>query len=136
MWGLLLKAVPSVINSVVGVFTKKEQTKQLKATAETKLSHAKLNGETNITLSDSEWESIMASNMNGSWKDEYVTIVVTLPFPMLIAGGVLLAFTGDDRLMTGTVAGITALTTAGVDVGFMMTAVITAAVGLKVWRAK
>jgi len=136
MWGLLLKAVPGVISSVVGVFTKKEQTKQLKATAETKLSHAKLNGATSITLSDSEWESIMASNMNGSWKDEYVTIVVTLPFPMLIAGGVLLAFTGDDRLMIGTVDGISALTAAGVDVGFMMTAVITAAVGLKVWRAK
>ena len=136
MWGLLAKVVPGVVSSVSDVFTKKEETKQIKKTAETKLASAKLNNEASVTLSDAEWESITASGMDKTWKDEYITVIVTMPFPMLIAGGVMLAFTGDDRLMNGTVDGINALTAAGVDVGFMMTAVITAAVGLKVWRAK
>ena len=136
MWGLLAKVVPGVVSSVSDVFTKKEETKQIKKTAETKLASAKLNNEASVTLSDAEWESITASGMDKTWKDEYITVIVTMPFPMLIAGGVMLAFTGDDRLMNGTVDGINALTAAGGDVGFMMTAVITAAVGLKVWRAK
>jgi hypothetical protein len=136
MLGLLAKIVPSVIGSVAGVFTKKEQTKQIKTTAESKLATAKANGETEITLSDAEWETVVASGMASSWKDEYVTVVVTLPYPMLLFGGVWLAFKGDSRLMDGTIAGISALTEAGVDVGFMMTAVITAAVGLKIWRSK
>lgn len=136
MLGLLAKIVPGVIGSVAGIFTKKEETKQIKKTAETKLANAKLTGATDITLSDAEWESIAAAGMDKTWKDEYITVIVTMPFPMLMAGGIMLAFTDDPRLMDGTIAGITALTAAGVDVGFMMTAVITAAVGLKVWRAK
>ena len=136
MWPILAKLVPSLVGSVSDVFSKKEETKQIKKTAETKLASAKLNNETSVTLSDAEWESITAAGMDKTWKDEYITVIVTMPFPMLIAGGVMLAFTGDDRLMNGTVDGINALTAAGVDVGFMMTAVITAAVGLKVWRAK
>jgi len=136
VWPILAKIAPSLIGSVVKVFTKKEETKQIRKTAETKLASAKLSGATSITLSDAEWESIVAAGMGKTWKDEYVTVVVTMPYPMLLAGGVVMAFTGDDRLMEGTISGIKALTGAGVDVGFMMTAVITAAVGLKVWRAK
>jgi hypothetical protein len=132
----LATIVPGIIGSIAGVFTKKEQTKQIKTSAESKLATAKANGETEITLSDAEWETVVAKGMASSWKDEYVTVVVTLPYPMLLAGGVWLAFTGDDRLMEGTILGISALTEAGVDVGFMMTAVITAAVGLKIWRSK
>jgi len=136
MLGLISKVLGAVVKPLSSMYTKNQDRKQAKETGRAKLSQAKLSNETQITLSDAEWEAINAANQDSSWKDEYVTIIITLPVVGILAGAVWLAYAGDARLLTGTVEGIRALNEAGVDMGEMMTAVVFAAVGLKLWRAK
>jgi len=53
---------------------------------------------------------------------------------MIFGSALWYAFTGDYRMMEGTLAGIQLLDSIGVDIGFIITAVVLAASGLSVWR--
>lgn len=117
-------------------FTKAQERKANKESGEMKLRQIKETGDTNIKLTDAEWEAQAAQGMLASWKDEYLTVIIPLPIPMLLAGGVWLAFTGDSRLLDGTIEGIKAIEATGIDMGFLMSAVVLSGVGLKVWRAR
>lgn len=64
--------VGSVISNV-------QDQKSAAKTAEAKLSLARQTGDTQIQLTSAEWEAIGKRNENNGWKDEYVTIVITLP---------------------------------------------------------
>ncbi len=134
MFNVLKILAGSVISPIANIFVKREQRKQTKITAEAKLATAKINKEKKIALTDAEWESISKKNEDSTWKDEYVTIVITSPIVGLLAGSVWFAFSGDDRLLTGFSNGIDALTNAGLDMGELMYVVVLAAVGLKIWR--
>lgn len=131
----VLNLVQGVIAPIAGVFNKRTARKQAQDAIKGKIAQAKENNATEITLKDAEWESLKAAQENETWKDEYVTIVITSPLVGILAGSVLLAFTGDARLLEGTVAGIKALSDIGVDMGELMYVVVIAAVSLKVWRA-
>ena len=108
--------------------------KQAKDSLKTKAAMAKQSDSTNITLTDAEWESINQQVSDGTWKDEFVTLVVMWPWLGIFGGTTYLAFTEDARLLDGTIAGINALQALQVDVSFLMNAVVLAAVGLKIWR--
>ena len=108
--------------------------KQAKDSLKTKAAMAKQSDSTNITLTDAEWESINQQVSDGTWKDEFVTLVVMWPWLGIFGGTTYLAFTEDARLLDGTIAGINALQALEVDVSFLMNAVVLAAVGLKIWR--
>lgn len=133
---ILTTVISSVIKPVAGIFQKKEERKLTKIKTQAKIAHAKEKNETEITLTDADWESLSIKSQDETWKDEYITVLITLPIAMLLAGGIWLAFTGDSRLLDGTNTGIKALSEAGVDMGKLMYAVVLAAVGLKMWRAR
>jgi len=118
------------------MYTANQERKSAKETGKQKLETIRATGDNTIKLTDAEWEQAAASTQNETWKDEYVTVVVTLPFLLIFIGSILLAFTGNEALLSGTVNAIKALSTVNVDVGTMMTVVVYAAVGLKVWRNK
>lgn len=99
-----------------------------------KIQMAKNEGNLKVELTDQEWESLGVDQENKSWKDEYVTVSVVSLFNLLIVGGIAAAF-GHAQVLEGMVLAIQALTAAGVDVGFLLNAVVLAAIGLKVWRA-
>ncbi len=128
--------ISNIIKPVAGIFQKKEERKIAKIKTQAKIAQAKENNETQITLTDADWESLSIKSQDETWKDEYITVLITLPIAALLAGGIWLAFTGDARLLDGTNTGIKALSDAGVDMGKLMYAVVLAAVGLKVWRAR
>lgn len=129
-------AITGIVSPVANVFVKKEERKQAAESAQAKITQAKINGDKEITLTDAEWEARSVDANAGSWKDEYLTLIITSPIVMILAGGVWFAFTGDARLLEGANEGIKALTNTGVDMGDLMYAVVLAGVGLKVWRAK
>jgi hypothetical protein len=122
------------IEAVGGYFTKREERKQNKESGVSKLKQMKVSSATEVTLSDAESEAIMAGGLNDTWKDEYVTILITAPYALLIVGAVFLVFTGDDRLLVGAQKAIEGMEKVGVDIGFLMEAVVLGAIGLKIWR--
>ena len=132
MIGEILKAV---VSPVAGVFNKRTDRKIQKDAIKGKQQLAKQQDATQITLTDAEWETVGQSLQDTTWKDEYVTILITSPLALILAGGVIQGFTGDSRLLNGVTTGLHALSTMGVDMGTLMTAVVFAAIGLKLWRA-
>lgn len=111
-----------------------QQRKAAKESAKAKIKMAKQDGDLKLELNDQEWEALGVDRENASWKDEYVTVSIVSVFNLLIVGGIAAAF-GHPQVLEGMVAAIGALTSAGVDVGFLLNAVVLAAIGLKVWRA-
>ena len=81
--------------------------------------------------SDKEWEALSKEAESGTWKDEYVTIIITLPIPAIMIGAVYQAFTGDATLLVGINEGIGHLKNLGLDMGELMYIVVLAAVGIK-----
>jgi hypothetical protein len=135
MSNLFTSALGAIASPIANIFIKKEERKTTKIQAEGKLALAKNNKEKEITLTDQEWESISASQQDTTWKDEYVTIIGTSPYVLIILGAILAAF-GKTELLTGTTAAIKQLKDVGVDVGHIVEVVVYAALGLKLWRSK
>jgi hypothetical protein len=125
--------VGGLFGPVADIFKAREARKQAKEQAEAKLKVAKQEGWEKLQLADQEWEQLAVQATKDSWKDEYVTLSVVSVFNLLVVGGLAAAF-GEPRVLEGLSIAIQALTAAGVDVGFIMEAVVLAAIGLSIWR--
>ena len=84
----MIQALVGPISSLVGTWLNgKVETKA----AETKAKVAKAEAEAQIMLSratsEADWEKIMAQGSQSSWKDEWLTILFSIPL--------ILVFTGD-----------------------------------------
>lgn len=130
----VLGVVSALAKPVTDVLLKRSERKAAKDTLRAKAAMKKQGDQTDITLTDAEWETAAQAQQDGTWKDEFVTLCVMYPYIGLFAGTTYLAFTGDSRLLDGTKEGIEALQSLGVDVGELMWIVVLAAVGLKLWR--
>ena len=102
-----------------------------KATA--KLAAAKAENQQELSPKTEEWDSIVARQMKGSLKDEYVTVIITLPFVGIMLGSVWFAFSGDDRLLEGVAIALTRIKELGIDMSFLMYMVVGAALGIKMF---
>lgn len=116
---------------LIKYFTKRQQTKKAIEVGNQKLAAAKIKGEQDLVLKDAEWEALAKKAEQGTWKDEYITIVITSPFVLVMLGGLLQAFTGDDRLLMGINQSLSIFLELGIDMGNLMWVVVLAAVGLK-----
>ena len=132
--GPVISAALGFGSKLVGAFNKKTKAKTTIDTINARAQASKESGDNKVTLTDAEWENVQAANQNNTWKDEYITVIVTAPYPLLLVGGIYFIFTGDERLMTGATAGLNAIQATGVNTGMMMTAAVFAALGLKMWR--
>lgn len=135
MSNIFTDALGAIVSPIANVFIKKEERKTTKIQAEGKLALAKSNNEKEITLTDQEWEAISAGKQDTTWKDEYVTILGTSPYLLIVLGAVLASF-GYPALLAGAKNAITELNTIGVDVGHIIEVVVYAALGLKLWRGR
>ena len=132
---MIKQIAAALIAPITDLIRVKQERKLAKETARAKLAQAKQEGSQQITLQDQELEAVLASQMEKSWKDEYVTIVVLMPFLMILVGGVAAAF-GEPRVLEGVSLSVQTLVAADVDVGTLMTAVVFSAIGLNFWRAR
>ena len=128
-------ALGGAIQPLASVFQKREERKQAVESAKIKQGTARQEGQDQITLTDAEFEAIGKNNENDTWKDEYLTLIIPSPIVLFLVGGLVAAYSGDTRMIEGTVAGLNALAAVGIDMGFLMEAVVLAGVSLKIWRA-
>lgn len=132
---MIKQIIGAVIAPITEVIRIKQERKVQRDVARAKLAQAKQAGETEVTLKDAELEVVLANQMEKSWKDEFVTIVILLPYILIFIGGVSAAF-GEPRVLEGVSLSIQTLVAADVDVGTLMTAVVFSAIGLSFWRAR
>lgn len=128
--------IGSVISGVSGYFSRKQENAQIKETAKAKLSLKKQGDTHKVTITDAEWEAIGQKGLTESWKDEYITLIITSPIVGVIVGSVWEAFTGNSKLLDGTLRGVAELAKLGLNWEYMTLGVVFAAIGLKLWRAE
>lgn len=126
--------IGTAISAISGWFGKKQEIKKTQVIAKGKLEQAKLEGKQAIEMTDAEWESIASEKQDSTWKDEYITVSVASILNLIVIGGIAAAF-GEPRVLEGVSIALKALSDAGVDMGTLLTAVVFAAIGLKLWRA-
>lgn len=131
----VLGSLSSIVKPIASVITSKTRAKVTIETGKQKILAAKVDGANSLNLSDAEWEAISAKGGEESWKDEYVTVVCTSPYVLIVIGALATAF-GSPEILQGAMLGIAKLTEIGIKVGDMVQVVVYAAVGLKLWRGR
>ena len=125
--------ISGLVSPITKYLGKRTERKINKDSIKGKIVQQKQGDNTSITLTDAEWEVVGQAMADKTWKDEYVTVSVVMIFNLYIVGGIAAAF-GYPQVLTGVTTGITALVAAGVDLGFIITAVVLAAIGIKITR--
>jgi hypothetical protein len=125
--------VAGLFSPVADIFKAREARKAAKEAAAAKLAMATAEGQQKIELNKDEYEVLATQGLAGTWKDEYVTVSVVSILNTIVIGGLASAF-GYPQILIGVGTAIKSLSTAGVDVGFIMEATIMAAIGLSIWK--
>jgi hypothetical protein len=123
----------TILSRVAGFVTNRQDRKRALAEVEAKLRLASQEADSKLDLSDQQISAMLAKGLGDSWKDEYVTIIMSIPYLLMFAGGVLAAF-NSPALLNGVAIGLEALTATGFDYGFVASTVFLAAVGVVAWR--
>ncbi len=128
-----LKAIlGAVVSPIAKIITKRQDRKLAENTAKAKLTQATHDDTARVMFSDQEWEAISTKMQGSTWKDEYATVSILSIINIVVLGGILSAF-GHPAMLEGVVLAIQTLDAVGVRVGFLMEAIVLAAVGLSVW---
>ena len=82
------------------------------------------------------WEASMGRSMENGWKDEYVTVVVTLPLVQSFVGNLVYAITGKSQILDAQALFMADLgAMMETPYGDLMLVVVLAAVGIKGLKA-
>tara|TARA_R110000796_G_scaffold52810_1_gene124345 strand:- start:124 stop:540 length:417 start_codon:yes stop_codon:yes gene_type:complete len=130
---IIAQAASGLAAPITGYLGKREETKQVTKTVDAKLAEVKLDSNTEITLSDKEWENISKRAETSSWKDEYVTVSVVSILNLIVLGGILTAF-NQPQVLEGVTVALTTFNTIGVDIGGIMKVTIYAALGIYAFK--
>lgn len=137
MLGALKTLVQAVASPIAGAYQSKQERKKSFETAQAKIQLAKQGNDYKLNLTAAEWEAQSKKVENETWKDEYITIVITSPFVLLFVASILSGWTGDMRYLNAVNLGIENLQKLNIDLGKLMTWVVLAALSIKgygVWK--
>tara|TARA_R100001594_G_C3871827_1_gene223683 strand:- start:105 stop:518 length:414 start_codon:yes stop_codon:yes gene_type:complete len=125
------KTLSLVVSPITKAYETNQQRKQARETADAKIKFAKQDNDYKLDLNEQEWEALSKKSEDGTWKDEYVTIIITSPFVLLFIASVVSGFTGDMKYLDSVNLGIENIKSLGVDLGELMYVVVLAAVSIK-----
>lgn len=124
--GWIGSLISGVVSPVTNHFTKKNEGK-------TKEKLAQIDRLKNSEDAESELDKIIAENANG-WKDEYVTIIITLPVPVLFLSVIYSVATGDPTVADAAKEGVVALKELLPDYNNLLYVVCLAAIGIRAFK--
>lgn len=74
-----LNIIGGIVETVGGFFAKREERKSLEKQIDGKIAMQKENNETQVVFNEQEIDIIAKRNEGQTWKDEYITIIMTVP---------------------------------------------------------
>ena len=125
--------ITALFKPVADIFIKRQERKIVKEGAQAKLVQSRQDDTQTLNLNKDEWEQLQVKGMDGTWKDEYVTVSIVSILNVIVLGGILAAF-GQPELLKGIAISMGSLNAAGVDIGFLMEAAVLAGLGLSIWK--
>jgi hypothetical protein len=81
-----------------------------------------------------EWESIQAESGNNSWKDEYITLIVTIPIPVIFFSVMFSVIFDDPTIAEAAKAGVSAIKELIPNYNELLYIVCLAAIGIKAFK--
>lgn len=129
-----LNPIAGIAKAAGKFLRKREERKVAIATIKNAAVMAKGESEHAVVMSDKEWELVSKANETGTWKDEFVTLVLYTPLIALIIGAF---FTPELSLFDSAKKAIDTINTLDTENGYgkILWVVTLAALGLK-WLKK
>lgn len=124
-----------IVAPIAGFFTAKTKANQIIETGRQKIQAAQVDGENSLNLTDAEWEAVGVEKSDSTWKDEYVTVTMTIWIWVAMVGSIAAAYE-KPQILDGVKLFLEVCTENGIDVGYLTVMVVGAAVGLKLWRGR
>jgi len=134
MLASVVSVLSQAISPVMGYFEKKEQRKTTEKGIAGKIAMKKDDNAAQVDFNNQEWEIISKRGEPDSWKDEWVTIVITMPLVfhyLSVFFGVLL---NRPEIIEASSAALVSFKDLVGDYGLLLTIVICAALGIKVLK--
>lgn len=127
----MFKWVAALVSPIVDIFNGWNERKKAKQSAQAKLKQARIEGNYNLRLTDAEWEAISKHAEDDGWKDEWVTVVITLPLLTVFIAAVASVLLSDPVYMEAAKAGTKAVKELLPNFGTVLEVVVYAAVSIK-----
>lgn len=128
---MLATILKAVVSPLADAFKSVQDRKKSKETAKAKIKLAKQTGDYNLQLTDTEWEALGKHSEDNSWKDEWVTLVITIPIPIIFFAAIYSAYTGNTAFLHAIEAGVLAVLTLMPNFQTVLEVVVYAAVSIK-----
>lgn len=116
------------------VINKYQERKQAKETGKQKVKIAQLDNENSLDLSEAEWEAIAVKGNETTWKDEYLTVVITGPFLLILIGSIFAPFDFGATLVSAGTSSIASLNGLTGDYAMLLKMVVAAGIGINLKR--
>jgi hypothetical protein len=120
-----------LVQPVAAIFEKREDRKKAVSIINAERSRAQTDGEIQISLTDRQWELLSKKGEADTWKDEYITIVVTSPFILIVTGALQSAFGLGTEILDAVAEIFRQAEAADIDLGELMLWTVFAAIGIK-----
>jgi hypothetical protein len=128
IWG---KVLGGAINPIAKIFEKREERKKAIGEIKAQAASAEVDGKVAVSLSKAEWEIISKNAEPTTWKDEYITLLITSPLLVIFIGNIVAAFGFGTALIDANTASLQAIKAVGIDMGELMLVTVLAAIGIK-----
>lgn len=130
---MVMGAVRGIVAPVAQVFALKQRRKTIVQTIQAQAAHAAVEGDVQVSLKRAEWENIAQRLQGGTWKDEFITLVVFAPFITALAGAVLTVF-GYPELSRAATDMLTIINDMDINYGNLLMLVTCAGLGIRMLR--
>lgn len=127
-------ALKGIVSPLAKVMEKREERKQAVATIRAETQRSATDGDVAVSLSKAQWEILSKQGETDTWKDEYITLVITSPILMIIGGSLQSAFGYGTEMLDAVSIALATMEQAGVELGPLMLYTVLAAIGIKAIR--
>ena len=116
-----------LVSPITNHFTKKNDNK-------TKVKQQQIQRLMNADDQEAEWEAIQAESGNNSWKDEWITLIITLPIPVIFVSVILSVMFDNPLMAEAAKAGVKAIKELVPNYAELLYIVCLAAIGIKAFK--
>lgn len=127
MLKILSNLASGLVSPITNHFTKKNDNK-------TKVKQQQIQRLMNSDDKEAEWESIQAESGNDSWKDEWITLIITLPIPVIFVSVILSVLFKNPLIAQAAKAGVIAIKELVPNYAELLYIVCLAAIGIKAFK--
>jgi len=123
----LLSIVSGLVSPITNHFTTKNNNK-------TRVKQQQIQRLMNSDDKEAEWEAIQAESGNSSWKDEWITLIITLPIPVIFISVILSVMLDNPLIAEAARAGTAAIKELVPNYAELLYIVCLAAIGIKAFK--